>query len=349
MSSITDSLKKILASKHLSITARIALYTRCQTFLEDDIPLYTAFQEMRRIAVQAKRRKTTKQLDEWLALMKKGQNLNTVWSGYLPEDELAVIRAAERSGALIECFKVLCDIAESKARVKSKIIATFSKPIGFYICCCLIVVFFSVKVYPVFEKVIDMNEWPLITRLLYGFGQFLMSPISLIGYFVMLLVVVFMVWHVSMTSILFRDKVENIFPYNFYGRVVSSFYLTGLSTLLIAKVPMLDSVETMNQGTQGWVKNKGEKIYYNLKQGLESHLVLDIGMFNRETLSDLSLYLNRGDMGTSFAKVAKRDIERLEKYLDNIAELSTILTTLMLGVIVSLIYYSVFSLSLLIS
>ncbi len=343
-----NKLLSILSNKVLSNSDRSALYSKLSSLLEEGIPIFLIISNMEKIEVGFKNKSRAKLYGSWLAELKKGQKLEKVFKGKIPQDELSIIAAAEKTGELAQAFVILKEMVDVKSKITSKLLAAFLKPLGVIVVAILVIVFFSIKVFPVFESAIDIKDWPFISATVYSLGKFFLSFKAII--FVTALAAAMLAvanFCVNGTGVV-RTKFEKIFPFSLYERIVGAFFLNNLSMLLASRIPMLESVDLLVGSSQGWLAIKAQLIKNNLKKGVGSNLVLDVGLFDAITLSDLSIFLTQNDVGHSLYKVAKRDIERLLAYLDRLSEIVNLLLLLVLGGFVGVIYYSIFLLTLLI-
>ena len=342
-------MKKILKAfnnRTLSNIDRGSLYSKFSSLLEEGIPIFLILSNMEKIEIGFKNKGRAKLYGSWLAELKKGKQLAKVFQGQIPKDELSIIAAAEKTGELAQAFVILKEMVDIKSKITSKLLAAFLKPLGVIIVAILVIVFFSIKVFPVFESAIDIKDWPFISAAVYSVGKFFLSFKAII--FVISIAAAMLGganFCVNGKGVV-RKRLEKIFPFSLYERIVGAFFLNNLSMLLASRVPMLESVDLLVDSSQGWVADKALLIRKNLKKGVGSNLVLDVGLFDVITLSDLSIFLTQNDVGHSLYKVAKRDIERLLSYLDRLSEIVNLLLLLILGGFVGVIYYSIFLLTL---
>jgi type II secretory pathway component PulF len=83
----------------------------------------------------------------------------------------------------------------------------------------------------------------------------------------------------------------------------------------------------------------------NIRKGQASHDIINVGLFDIETMADVAIFLERGNMGKNIAKIARRTEARLDKHFKKLATNINTAILALLAVLTGCIYYSIFMLT----
>jgi toxin co-regulated pilus biosynthesis protein E len=336
---------KVGTTRHLSVQDRISFYDKCSSMLEEGISLFLAIQQMQDIAAKTRNKKKEQLYGKWLKEFKKGSKLEKIFKGYVPESELIVLAVAEKTGELVVAFKALSDIATLKQKIKNEVLAATLKPLFSVAVAIGVVVFFSIKVFPVFEQAIPLDKWPTISSTMYSMGKFFTSYQSIFMVLAILGFVLLLRYYCVYSKSPIRMKLDPLPPFCTHKSISATYFLQSLAVLLSSGVSLIESIKIIERNSKGWIEDKTEKMAKNIRKGQASHDIINVGLFDIETMADVAIFLERGNMGKNIAKIARRTEARLDKHFKKLATNINTAILALLAVLTGCIYYSIFMLT----
>ncbi|MGF1756212.1 type II secretion system F family protein [Vibrio makurazakiensis] len=329
----------------LSVQDRIAFYEKSASMLEEGISLFLAIQQMHKIALQTNNKRKAKVYEKWAENFKKGSKLEKVFDGYVPQNELIILAVAEKTGQLLSAFKALIETAQLKQKIRDQILSAILKPVGSIAVAVGVIIFFTIKVFPVFEDAIEFNTWPSMSKFVYSLGQFLLSEGSIALLIFIVAFVIFIRHFCVKSSSSVRMSLDRVPPFSLHKKICAVYFLQSLSVLLNSGVSLVESIKIIEGNSGGWLKAKTRRMSENIRKGQPSHQIIDVGLFDLETMADVAIFLDRGNMGVNIAKISSRNEKRLDVFFKS---MSANINTAMLAILASLtmiIYFSIFQLT----
>nr|WP_301337899.1 type II secretion system F family protein [Vibrio sp. RE86] len=329
----------------MSVGERIAFYEKCSAMLEEGISLFLAIQQMKNIADKLKSKKKAQLYGQWLQEFKKGSKLEKIFKGYVPESELVVLAVAEKTGELVVAFKALSEMATLKQKIKNEVLSATVKPM-ITVCVAIgVIVFFAIRVFPVFERAIPLETWPQLSKTVYQVGQFFGSFESIFAAVAGFCFVMFLRFYCVHSKSKFRMRLDPLPPFCTHKSISSTYFLQSLAVLLSSGVSLIDSIKIIEKNSKGWIEDKTERMAKNIRRGQAAHDVVNVGLFDIETMADVAIFLERGNMGKNIAKIARRSEARLDKHFKRLASNINTMILAVLALLTGCIYYSIFMLT----
>lgn len=105
---------------------RIYLYQFCADMINAELPLYDALQKLRAEGEKLLGKGFAKRLEDLTSKMAKTTSIAMVFEGLVPESELSVINAAERSGSLADGFITTVNVINYNDELRKKIVGAIT-------------------------------------------------------------------------------------------------------------------------------------------------------------------------------------------------------------------------------
>jgi general secretion pathway protein F/type IV pilus assembly protein PilC len=191
-------------------------------------------------------------------------------------NELAVsmVRAGQEGGFLEDVLKRIADFTEHQEDLKAKVVGAMAYPIflavaGFLVLTVLVVVFVP-KFEPIFKKLEEKGDLPLVTQLVVGTSHLMLRHGLWIAIVVIVAIVFFRRWAASESGRLLVDGWRLRIPA--LGSIYLHFALTRftriLGTLLHNGIPILQALQIAKDSTGNRVLTLAiEKSAENIKGG----------------------------------------------------------------------------------
>jgi general secretion pathway protein F/type IV pilus assembly protein PilC len=172
-------------------------------------------------------------------------------------DELAVsmIRAGQEGGFLEDVLKRIASFVEHQEDMKSKVIGALAYPVflavtGFVVLNILII-FFVPNFKPVFSKLEEKGELPVLTTYLMNFSAFVRSPTGILGVIAAIIGFVMFVRWTRGSGRVWADRTKIKLP--LFGKIFLSLALARftriLGTMLHNGIPILKALGIAKDST----------------------------------------------------------------------------------------------------
>ncbi len=314
--------------KYISQKNRLVLYNLLLDLLNDGVLLYEAMlminsDEGRRVYGSRFIDKLSQLIDK----MKTSSSITEVLTDFVPHEELLILNASERSGQLINGLSIIISLIEKNQKIKNLLFRALITPVILFVVILLLITGYSQHVFPTFESVMPVIQWPNITQNLYGFGNYLAGG-GLIQLFIFIVGMTFLMSaSMSRLSGSFRVNVLDKFPpYTYYRMFQLGFFLRMLAALMLSGIPLADAVNLLKKHSTPWMNKHLCQISDNMKAGKNYKESLDTGLLTDELLLTIKVYSGLDSFTETVGKMAGKlelrivaDIKKLSKHLKSAA------------------------------
>lgn len=309
------------------------------------LPLYDSMQKLQKEGQTLLGKGFSQRLLGLINQMKQETSVAAVFEGLVPNSELSVITAAEKSGSLSEGFFTLVSIIKYNDELRKKIIGALIFPLIMITLSLIVIAGYSLKVFPAFASVVPINKWPGVTQSLYHFGVALYEGLwlkILIGFVLLVILIRFAMANMKGTM---RNKVcDRIMPFSTYRQLTSSIFLNNLSLMLSNSIPLTDALTIIQLNANRWLKWHIFAMLEEMAHGINYGKALDTGLMGPEELLNISLYADLPSFNEVLLSVSERSREHIQEYIKKLAGLLKNLATLVLGGSVVWVFVALFSL-----
>ncbi|MGE4501192.1 MAG: type II secretion system F family protein [Hydrogenovibrio sp.] len=248
--------------------ARRQFYDSMAAMLDNGVPVTEAIEELKRVRVRISGNKHIEvaAYDYWTKRMQRGQKLSSAVDGWVPDDENILLSAGEQSGTLPETFRELIKIIDTKVKIKKTIMGALLVPVIQLLIVLGFILAFAFWAVPFYRSIAPDVQFT-------GLAGILVAASTLIReyFFVGLVALVALMalylyslknWAKSST----RSYLDRKFlPYRIYRVVNGSAWLTSLSALLNAGVPIMEALDHTSKTNSKWLKTRIQAISSKLR------------------------------------------------------------------------------------
>ncbi|MCU6426812.1 type II secretion system F family protein [Enterobacter sichuanensis] len=331
--------------KKFSKKQRIYIYQFCADMVKAGLPLYDSMQKLQKEGQTLLGKGFSQRLLGLINQMKQETSVAAVFEGLVPNSELSVITAAEKSGSLAEGFFTLVSIIKYNDELRKKIIGALIFPLIMITLSLIVIAGYSMKVFPAFASVVPIDKWPGVTQSLYHFGVALYEGLwikILIGFVLLVILIRFAMANMKGTM---RNKVcDRVMPFSTYRQLTSSIFLNNLSLMLSNSIPLTDALAIIQLNANRWLKWHIFAMLEKMAHGINYGKALDTGLMGPEELLNVSLYADLPSFNEVLLSVSERSREHIQEYIKKLAGLLKNLATLVLGGSVVWVFVALFSL-----
>ncbi|EAZ4875671.1 type II secretion protein F [Salmonella enterica] len=324
---------------------RLYIYQFCADMIKAGLPLFDSLQKLQVEGRSLLGRSFSNKLNGVLMKMKQETSVASVFSGLVPDSELSVITAAEKSGSLADGYLTLVSVIHYNDELRKKIIGALVFPLIMISLSLVVIAGYSQKVFPAFASVVPVEKWPGVTQNLYNFGTALYGGLwlkILIGFIVAVILIRFMMANFS--GVLRNKMVDKILPFSTYRQLTSSIFLNNLSLMLSNNIPLTDALSIIRLNAGRWLRWHLDVMIDNMAKGTHYSKALDSGLMGTEELLNISLYAELPSFNDVLRSVSERSRERIQEYIKKLSGLLKNLATVILGGCVIWVFTALFAL-----
>lgn len=182
-----------------------------------------------------------------------GQTLADALAGYVPADELAVIRSGELGGTLSDALEMFIASSDSVVRVKNAVRQAAFAPSVYAVATFGMVWMLGRFVIPDLQQVLPAQRARGSVAMLYAVGDFANSLWALLPMLLVGLVVAWLYWAMPHWTGQWRLIAERYFPFSFYRDTAGFRWLMSFTSLLGAGMPDVQILQLQARGASPWL------------------------------------------------------------------------------------------------
>lgn len=309
------------------------------------LPLFDSLQKLQQEGRPLLGKAFSKKLGDVLTRMKQETSVSAVFSGLVPDTELSVITAAEKSGSLADGFLTLVSMIRYNDELSKKIIGALVFPLIMISLSLVVITGYAMKVFPEFASVVPTDKWPPVTHNLYGFGTALYKGLwlkILIGFIIIVFIARAMMANISGPL---RNKIlDKILPFSTYRQLTSSVFLSNLSMMLSNNIPLADALSIIRLNANRWLRWHLDVMIDNMARGIHYSKALSSGLMGIEEILNVSLYAELPSFNEVLRSVSDRSRNHIQGYIQKLSGILKNMATLVLGGCVIWVFVALFAL-----
>ena len=249
-------------------------------------------------------------LREWFVKDRQGLGLADAMEGWVPDNELALIRAGEESGAMAKAMSSIQKVGARASEMRSAVSYAIAYPAFMMILVSFVLYMFGVNLIQNMRAtappkvVAKMGGVAAVSDFIANWGVF--TLISIVAF------CFFLVWLMPRWTGKTRSKFDMYAPFSWYRAVQGSAFLLGLSALLGAQVPLKRALEILEEQANPWMKERVFHARQEVLRGRNLGEALRMGGYNFPdpmVAIDLEILAERSDVGSVIEDVTDEWIE----------------------------------------
>ena len=269
-------------------SARIEIYEMLALLLENRVLLIDALREIRGVlndsrnadAVKAHphavddvkiRNVKAEAVHAWILQLKTGSSdgfaLSRAMQSWVPHEEASLIQSGEATGQLVRALEDCVKAIQSKGQMLAAVAGGTIYPVTLFIAAYWVMRIFAVKVIPRFESQIDPALWEGPAKLLFIeanlFNRF-GAPFAITAVLAVIVIVATLPYFLGPVRV-FVDRY--VPPWNIYKMIQGATFLKNIAVQTRAGIRLYDSVSSMLEMSNPWLKQRLESALYGIQQG----------------------------------------------------------------------------------
>lgn len=334
MAKSKTSFEARMARLWFGLSARADFYSDLAAFLDAGQSPGEILQQM---LLVANKRKRLKHLAFILKDVSRGlaggsESIGVALSPWIPAVEASMIVAGQATGKLVDSVRELAWNVGEQARIKE---AAMKKGLPLLV---LIVAAFGLMVYvltmvvPQAEKMVTpaVASKLLVAPTYIAVGKWVMDWILLL-LAIALGIVIAAFMSLTRWSGKYRIKADRLsLPWSMYAWTQASFFLSTVSSMLVAGQTFRDALTEIQRSASPWQKWHLRRMLAGLQKGGSEVKAMDTGMLPEPVMDRLLMYSTLPNFVDVMARLAKDSIRMYEKRVEGVAN------TLQIGVMILL-------------
>lgn len=340
---INDRIEKATSRLSFGADKRLNTYEQLASMTRDNIPIDACVNRIyeRKLARSRGDRHIFKR---WANALSSGKSFSQAIADDVPDAELVLIGAGERSRDLANGLEQAVYVARASQAMRSAVIKELAMPVVMIAALTALVIGFSLKMAPEFAKMLPPAKWSSSGQVLYAISKVVSQfwMVGLIGLFVIGGAIGYSVPRWTGTL---RAKFDRIPPYSIYRTISSSTFMVALASLLRSEVPLPEALKFIRANSSPWARSHLAVMSARIRAGREYGEVLETGMLDDETSDNVVIYSKSQDFDVAIMNLGTRAIDASVKRLKAQAAVANIVVMMVIGLSIGWIVSEVFDIS----
>lgn len=245
------------------------------------------------------------------------KTIGTELSGMVPDAETLLIQAGESAGRLAEGYRNAADFIENKRKISSAITGTLAKPITYFLAFIGLLLFFSIRLLPAFEKARPRDQWPPDAAALGWVADNVY--VIVVALVLAVLVVIFVIAWLSVNWIgNSRDTADRrIPPFPLLAQIQAANLLSALAGFIASGIPFTEAVERVRRTSKGYMRWQCGRLIGYMRAGKRPEDVLImLPMIQPKYHWIIDVYGMGADASSTYKNIAREMMEQTIKRID---------------------------------
>jgi len=321
-----SGLRRWALKMSFGLKVRKTLYKKLSFYVRN-IPMVDA---LRRIQARYEKRKApqAKLLQVWVHAMADGQSFSQAIEGWIPSNELVLIRASERSGDLAMGLEQAVTASEAIARARGAMFKLI-EPVLLSTALIGLAAMFRLKMVPQFEKMLPLSAWSGNAKIMYSVSNFIVKDwywlLIVVALIIAAIVKTMPTWVGERRA--FMDR--HIMPWSIFRMYQGAAFMVAVGGLL-RSMAMREVLVIVRANANPWLRHHMDIMLSRLRAG-ENNMgrVMNTGLLDDDLSGDLEDFADI-DAATFNKVVRESGDEVLEDSVQKISALAARMKVMMM-------------------
>lgn len=314
----------------LSTKKRLALYKRLERFSARGFDIKAPLEDMLTRA-REKKRDSALLLEQWLRGINGGARFSALLGDSIPPSERMAIASGEETGRMEDGFAMAAYIVSSGSSLKSAVIGSLAYPMVLLCVFFGLLFFVAIVLMPTLSQLFPVDQWPLISKVLYyvstgvrSFGVYVLAALALLTFATLKTL---STW-VGAARDGFDKRVP---PWSIYREVQSGMLLVTLSSIVQSGTPIDEAFRKLKREASPWLSVHLEEMMRGIAEGRRPAHAMNTGLFSEDLMDDLLSYDRAGDLTDCITALGRDAIEVVIARIKAIAGIASGLLMVVVG------------------
>lgn len=210
-----------------------------------------------------------------------------VATGWIPDDELGLILAAEGTATPASGFAQAMQLAKTRHQMSVQTVKALTTPLAGLALNAIIFVLFYLGLSPVMQEISPIEKWPAIARGAHVMGwavTYGAIPLVIIGF---LLSVRIKQTMPTWTGV-WRHRFDRLPPWSINKRMAACGLLVALAGMMKQGRPLDTAIKEYQRTASPYLQDFLDDIRIMKASGKDEAAAMDVGLFDRETAGDIA-------------------------------------------------------------
>lgn len=320
---------------------RAEFYKMLASMLTNNLALSAAIQRMHDIyAPQGNPLAVV--LRKWSQGMVSGMKFSEAIAKHVPESEMVLISAGERSNNLADGLMQAAFVIETKSAMKSAVVGSLAKPAFLMVLVFVILAGFSVWMAPTFQETFPADKFPPHVQTLFKVADFVrgywhVTLVGIAGF------IFFIGWTLNNWTADSRNKFDNFPPWSIFRIYNSASFMIALSSFLRAGVSLTEAIKSIRAQSGPWMKRHLSRVMFRLEAGDAYKDVFNSNMLDLQTRNMVAIYADLTDFGQAIDAIGKAAIKNATTGIQKKAAIGNVIVLALVAAMIGWIYMAVMS------
>jgi len=250
--------------------SRIELYETLELLLSNQVQILVALREMYLVESEDGKKKGEVRaivLYECMKAMELGRPLSSVLENWVPDQEVQLIRAGERSGDMVGVLKSAIRVIEAKGQIVKSVIAGTMYPVILMVIVAILLYQISTNMVPQFARILAPEQWTGAAVILRTIANFV-TEYGLISIAVLIGLMGWTFWSLPrLHKTRFRLFLDKIPPWSIYRMLHGSTFLLNIAVMLRAGIGVQEILVMMSRKSSPWLRSRIQAALHGIRDG----------------------------------------------------------------------------------
>lgn len=245
------------------------------------------------------------------------KTVGTELAGIVPDSEALLIQAGESAGRLAEGYRNAADYIQDKRRIKAAITGAMAKPITYFSAFLGLLLFFSIRLLPAFEKARPRHQWPPDAAALGWVADNVYIIVSVLAGG--LLVFIGVVAYLSVNWVgEGRDSADRrLPPFPLLAQIHASNLMSALAGFIASGIPFTEAVDRVRRSSGGYMRWQCSRLIGFMRAGKRPEEVLImLPMIHPKYHWIIDIYGMGSDASVTYKNIAREMMDETLKQIN---------------------------------
>lgn len=290
---------------------RLGVYRKLERLLSNNIKMDRALESIWHRAAhdgQKPQRGYAPIIAEWQRRNRDGDSFGRIVAEWVPHSEQMLIEAGEAAGDIPNALNRAIELAESAGEIRKTLISSLAYPIVLIFATIAMLAGFSWKMVPTFATILPPEQWTGIAASIYGLSQFINDWffVIVIGITAAIVACISTMGSLTGPTRVFLDRIP---PWSLYRIWQGAGFLTSVSSLLEAGVPVPNALRRMRANANPYMRERIEGTVYFVNEGDNFGVALKnagYGFPDNEIIDEMSVYAPLTGFSEAIGNISRR-------------------------------------------
>lgn len=244
---------------------------------------------------------------------------------FVPSIDNLLIQSGEKSGRLTSTLESAASLNEKMSKVKGLVRKALAYPVFLVFIIIVVICWFGSNLFPTMEDFLPIDQWPALSKNVYGLSLFFIDWYFLvIAFFGLIFGLIWMSFSKLTGPI--RIKLDKIPPWSLYRLSQGGAWMLSISSMVSAGIMNIEALTIIHKEAKNnpWLRERTKAVHDNISrsQSMGQALTTKFNFPDKEICEDMIDYSISPDFNKIFEAVGKNWID---ESMDDIAEQTSVL------------------------